>query len=51
MIANVNRKSGSRSFSYADFMLSERDPAADKAKAANIVNFFRRAAKSKDKKP
>jgi hypothetical protein len=51
VIANANRRSGSRAFSYADFMLTERDPAAEKAKTANIVNFFRRAAKPKDKTP
>jgi hypothetical protein len=49
VIANVNRRPGSRAFSYADFMLAERDPAAERAKATNIVNFFRRAAKPKDK--
>jgi hypothetical protein len=51
VIANANRRQGSRAFSYADFMLTERDPAAEKAKTANIVNFFRRAAKPKDKTP
>jgi Protein of unknown function (DUF4035) len=49
VVANVNRRSGSRAFSYVDFMLADRDPAAEKAKAANIVSFFRRAAKPKAK--
>jgi len=50
VIANVHRSRGTRAFSHADFMLTDR-PAADQAKVANIVSFFRRAAKPKDQKP
>jgi hypothetical protein len=51
VIANVYRRKGSRAFTWVDFLLQERDPEAEKAKAANIVSFFRRAAKPKKGKP
>ncbi|HMU15811.1 MAG TPA: hypothetical protein PKC95_00070 [Thauera aminoaromatica] len=51
VIANAHRGRGVPAFSPANFMLQERDPAVDQVKVANIVSFFRRAAKPKDKQP
>lgn len=51
VIANVHRGRGVPAFSHANFMLQQRDPTVDQAKVANIVSFFRRAAKPKDKQP